>query len=36
LLLFVRDGHLVSFEVYSYGNEPLQMAPPERVRWIVR
>jgi hypothetical protein len=36
LLLFVRDGQLVSFEVYSYGHEPLQMPPPERVRWVVR
>jgi len=34
LLLFVRQGHLSSLEVYSTAGEPLPLPSPDRVDWV--
>jgi hypothetical protein len=35
LLIFLRDGHLHSLEVFSYG-DPLPMPAPSQVTWETR
>jgi len=36
LLLFLRRGRPHDLEVYSYGDEPLPLPEPARVRWVDR
>jgi hypothetical protein len=36
LLLFMREDRPDDLEVYSYGDEPLSLPPPEQVRWVKR